>query len=64
MARSPTAPEEPFGVARNSFSAWLEVAVNANVPLVVTGLPVTVSQLGTVIATLVTVPEPGEPLPQ
>ena len=58
MARRLTAPLDPFGVARNSFAVSPVVAVMASVPLVIMGLPETVSHAGTVMATLVTVPEP------
>lgn len=62
IARSETAPVDPFGVARNRFAVCPVAAVTANVPLVVTGEPLTESQEGAVRETLVTVPLPP-PLP-
>src|SRR6185312_8375293 len=59
IARSPTAPETPLGVAKNSFCVCADVAVIPSVPLVVIGLPLTVSHEGTVKLTLVTVPLPA-----
>ena len=67
MARKPTAPEEPFGVARNSLAVCDPAAVTASVPEEVTGEPDTVSLEGTDIPTEVTVPPPlpdaGDQLP-
>jgi hypothetical protein len=57
IARGVIAPEYPSGLARKRLAASL-VPVMAMVPLEVIGLPVTVSQLGTEIPTLVTVPLP------
>jgi hypothetical protein len=57
IARGVIAPEDPLGAARKKF-AVSEVPVIASVPDAVTGEPLTVSQLGAVIATEVTVPEP------
>lgn len=56
IARSPTAPEDPFGVARNSFAVCPVAKLAASVPEVVTGEPVTAKTLGKVNPTLVTVP--------
>jgi hypothetical protein len=60
IARGVIAPEVPFGEARNRLDASL-VPVIAIVPLLVTGLPMTVNQFGTEIPTLVTVPLPCVP---
>ena len=61
IARKPTAPVEPLGVARNRFAVCPVVNVTAKTPAVVTGDPVTVKTLGTVKPTLVTVPGLPEP---
>ena len=57
IARYAGTPDAPFGDAKNRFAAS-ELRVTANVPLVVIGEPDTLSSEGTVIATLVTVPDP------
>jgi hypothetical protein len=54
--RSATPPALPQGVATKLFAVCPPVAVIASVPPVVIGLPLTVNQLGTVWAALVTVP--------
>lgn len=48
IARKPTAPLDPFGVARNWLAVWPVANVRANVPLEVSGEPVTVNTDGAV----------------
>jgi hypothetical protein len=59
MARNPTAPGAPLGVATNWLAVCAPVAVIASVPDTVTGEPPTVSHDGVVRATDTTVPEPA-----
>ena len=58
IPRSPTAPADPLGVARNWLAGSPVVAEIAKVPLDVRGEPVTVSQGGVVSPTDVSPPDP------
>jgi len=58
IARKPSAPVVPLGVAKKLFAVCAAVNVTASVPVEVIGEPVTVNTLGAVRATLLTVPPP------
>jgi hypothetical protein len=60
MARSPTCPVDPFGVARNMLAACPEAKESPKVPALVMGVPLTENTEGAVSATLVTLPVPTE----
>ena len=63
MARSPTGPVEPLGVATNRFAVKPVVRLKVIVSAVVIGLFATVNQLAFELnPTLVTVPEPEPPV--